>query len=463
MVSTGLIIAAGAGSRLADEREIPKPLRKVCGMPLLERTIRCAAKAGLKKIFIVVGFDKEKIISFLNSKTWPLQVETIENPDWQKSNGLSVLAAKNHIQEDFVLLMSDHVFVPQLLQGLVQSGLGNCSGKLAVDYKVKDIFDMDDATKVEVQEGLIKAIDKKLVQFNAIDTGCFLLSPGIFKELEAVYHEKGDCSLSQGILALAQQKKMGVHDIGSSFWQDVDTQESLGYAEKMLFQSCRKPTDGVISRNFNRYISLFISSRLVKTPLTANQVTFITTIIGLFSGYFAALGSYGSYLIGAFLFKLTSILDGVDGEMSKLRVTDSKFGQWLDTISDNLTYVVFIIGTVIGVHQRPDLGAHEWLPAAALFGLGMLLGVMFTILLTSTDSGSLLAIQQDFVSSEKKSFFKKLWGKIYFVIKRDFFATVFLFLAIFNKPHWILFLIALATNIAWVVILQNRLQKKLKS
>lgn len=461
MIDTGLIIAAGAGSRLADDSGVPKPLRRVCGMPLLQRAILSAAKAGLKKIYVVVGFDKDKIISFLESRPWPVAVETIENPDWRKSNGLSVLAAKSVIRGNFVLMMSDHVFSLPLVQKVCAEDLGGMAAKLAVDYKIPQVFDLEDATKVEVQDGFVKAIGKGLVQFNAIDTGLFLMSPDIFTALEAARSEKGgDCSLSDGVLALAKRQAMGVCDIGGEFWQDVDTPQSLAHAEKTLLKACRKPTDGIVSRNFNRFISLFISSRLVKTPLTANQVTFFVTLVGLASGYFASKGSYGAYLLGAFLFKWASILDGVDGEMSKLRLTDSKLGQWLDTLGDNLTYVVFIVGTVIGVSKRPDLGVSPYVGYAALAGLSALLVTMFTILISSTDSGSLLAIQKDFTTGEKKSFFAKLWGKIYFVIKRDFFAALFLVLAVFDKPHWILFLIALATNIAWVVILQSRFRKK---
>lgn len=456
MVQTGLIIAAGAGSRLADGSNIPKPLRKVCGMPLIKRTLYAAYKAGLKKVYVVVGFEKEKIIDYLKTEKWPIAVETIENPDWQKSNGMSVLAAKDRIRENFVLLMSDHVFTFPLLKKLCAEDLGPLAAKLAVDFKIREIFDPEDATKVEVQEGLIRAIGKDLVQYNAVDTGCFLMSPEIFVALEEASAEKGDCSLSDGIRRLAKQGKMGISDIGSEFWQDVDTPESLAYTEEKLLQACRKATDGIVSRHFNRYISLFISRRLVKTNITANQVTAIVTLIGLVSGALAACGTYGSYLLAAFLFKWTSILDGVDGEMSKLRLTDSKFGQWLDTIGDNLTYVVFIVGTVIGVSRRPDLAASPALSYLALAGLGMLLVTMFTILLKSTDSGSLLAIQKDFVQAEQKSIFTKLWGKIYFVIKRDFFASLFFVIAIFDKPHWILFMIALATNIAWVVVLQSR-------
>ena len=296
MADVGLIIAAGAGTRLADHTKIPKPLRKVCGIPLLQRIILCSAKAGLKKIVVVVGFQKEQLIDFINKKKWPVEVQVVENPHWKKSNGLSVLCAKQVIDEDFILLMSDHIFDPETLANLREEKLDGLQVKLAVDYKVHQIFDKDDATKVEVQNGKIKAIAKNLVQFNAIDTGMFLLSPKIFTAFEEV--KKGDdLSISDGILHLASQGLAGVFNIGNGYWQDVDTKPCLKHAEKVLMNACRKPTDGIISRNFNRHVSIFISSFLIKTPITANQVTALVLLLGLFTGYMASLGGYVNFLV----------------------------------------------------------------------------------------------------------------------------------------------------------------------
>lgn len=449
----GLIIAAGAGTRLEDGSHQPKSLRKVCGLPLIKRIILSGAKAGLKKIVIVVGFEKEKLIGFIQSQKWPVEIEFVDNLDWKKSNGVSVLAARTAIKENFILLMSDHIFDPATLAKLRAADLSGLDVVLAVDYKTHQIFDKDDATKVEVQNGKIKAIAKELVQFNAIDSGMFLMTPDIFVTLKEVLVD-GNCSLSDAVRRLGSQGRAGVMDVGDAYWQDVDTPESLKHAEKILLDACRKKTDGFISRNFNRYISLFISSYLVKTPLTANQATLLITVIGVFSGYFAAQGTYWDFLLAAFLFKWTSILDGVDGELAKLKFTASKMGQWLDTISDNLTYVIFTVGTALGLYrtQAPGIGT---LGPAACFGIVMLLVVMYVYIIKYTDSGSLLAVQNDFQGQEQKNPFKRVLVKLYFVIKRDFFASLFLVLAIFGKPHWILFLIALATNVAWLVIVQN--------
>jgi 1L-myo-inositol 1-phosphate cytidylyltransferase / CDP-L-myo-inositol myo-inositolphosphotransferase len=460
MADVGLIIAAGAGTRLADHTKIPKPLRKVCGIPLLQRIILCSAKAGLKKIVVVVGFQKEQLIDFINKKKWPVEVQVVENPHWKKSNGLSVLCAKQVIDEDFILLMSDHIFDPETLANLREEKLDGLQVKLAVDYKVHQIFDKDDATKVEVQNGKIKAIAKNLVQFNAIDTGMFLLSPKIFTAFEEV--KKGDdLSISDGILHLASQGLAGVFNIGNGYWQDVDTKPCLKHAEKVLMNACRKPTDGIISRNFNRHVSIFISSFLIKTPITANQVTALVLLLGLFTGYMASLGGYVNFLVAGILFKLTSILDGVDGELAKLRFTASKFGQWFDTIGDNLTYIAFVVGTAVGLY-RVGYEYVDYIAPSAIVGIVMLLICMFYYIIKFTDSGSLLAVQDDFTGQKDQAWWSGLIVKLHFLIKRDFFSVIFLAFAIAGKPQWILAVVAFATNIAWIFLFSKILRKQLQ-
>lgn len=444
MTKKGLIIAAGNGSRLSrGEGDIPKPLRKVAGLSLIKRIILTAKQGGISEFVIVVGYQKERIIQALQSDNLGVKIEFVENKEWKKSNGISVLAAQPYLNENFILLMSDHLFDWKSLASLRQTPLGQNKVLLAIDRRIDSVFDLDDATKVTIEGSQVKQIGKNLNSYNAVDTGMFLASPELFSALEEATHD-GNVSLSDGIQLLAKKGQMGTFDIGGAFWQDVDTKESLEYAEKYLLKNCRKATDGAISRNFNRYVSLGITRLFINTPLTANQMTFITTLIGVLSAWLAAQGNYWPVLCGALLFKLTSILDGCDGEISKLKMTQSKRGQWLDTLSDNSTYLLFMIGVIFGLENRgypyARLGG-----TLALFGLSMSLFVMFYYLVRYTNSGSLVEIQKNFKFP------------LQFMIKRDFFALLFLGLALLGQSQLILWACVVGSNAAWIVLLSSRL------
>src|ERR1700751_4255822 len=95
-------------------------------------------------------------------------------------------------------------------------------------------------------------------------------------------------------------------------------------------------TDALMARMVDRRLSWRLSLRLARTRVTPNQVTLLNTSLGL--GCAAMLGStsYWLRLGGALLFLLSITLDGVDGELARLRMLESRFGERLDVITDNI-------------------------------------------------------------------------------------------------------------------------------
>src|SRR3989338_366769 len=292
MIQKCLIIAAGQGSRIQENRHnLPKPLLPLCGLTLLERNILCEKKAGIREFFIVIGFRGNEIKAALNPEKLGVQITFIENSDWDKPNVVSVLKAEPFLQESFVLLMSDHIFQPEALADLIKEPLPARTVRLAVDPRLETIFDMEDATKVQHKENRIQSIGKNLDSFNAVDTGLFACTPAMFEVLHQASQTKPP-SLTDGMKILSKEGRLHAHPLTKFYWQDVDTPESYRYAGKMLLQSCRKQTDGVVSRNFNRTISLFVSKWLVRTPISANVITVLTTLLGLSTYVLMATGQY---------------------------------------------------------------------------------------------------------------------------------------------------------------------------
>lgn len=452
-----LIIAAGQGSRLIDaDGDRPKPLYKVAGLTLIERAILSAKRAGITEFVIVIGYKGAALRRALEGKKSRLGVSItfVENLEWTKSNGHSVLKAREHLTDDFVLMMSDHIFDSKILSGLVQQKILPGEVILAVDRRISEVFDLPDATKVKTRDGLIVEIGKEIPEYDAIDTGLFLCSPGLFLALEKACSE-GSGSLSDAMRMLAAQGKAKTATIGNHFWQDVDTPESLKHAEKVLFAAVRKDTDGFISKNINRRISTLISRFFIRTPLTPNQITWSALVIGLLSGFFISRGTHWDIALGGILFQFASIYDGCDGEIAKLKLASSKFGEWLDTVCDNITYVAFFAGVAVGAYRQ---GATTLAPVGFLMGFGILmtLGSMYLHLARNTDSGSLVTIQKDItkgLESEEQTFLIRLVGKLKFMMKRDFFALFFMVLCFFNRLDWILILAAIGANLTWIVFL----------
>ncbi len=231
-----LIIAAGKGSRLLSRGE-PKPLVALGGATLLEQVMGTAAEAGIRSFCVVTGYLADQIERFVPAapRLAGLEVNFVRNADYERENGLSVSCAAGRTGARFVLLMSDHLFEARVLARLLAEPIAGDEVILAVDTRLTDhpTVDLDDVTKVLVEDGAIRDIGKGLARYNAFDTGMFLCTPALFAAL-AESARAGDNSLSGGIRVLAARGKARVFDIGDGLWIDVDDDAAYQRAERLF-------------------------------------------------------------------------------------------------------------------------------------------------------------------------------------------------------------------------------------
>jgi len=233
----GLIIAAGRGERISNLCPL-KPLLEVNGRRLIDRSIDSLAKAGVKDIVVVTGFRGEQLERHLAERNYPasVRVSWVRNEDWQKENGLSVYRAKDLVGDRFILLMSDHIFDPEILASLRQQTIEEGGLILAVDYRVNQhpYVDLDDVTRVELDGNRIVNIGKGLAVYQAFDTGIFYGTEGLFEALKESQEKAQNFTLSGGVRVLAARGKARVMDIGHRFWIDVDDEKAFHQAEDYL-------------------------------------------------------------------------------------------------------------------------------------------------------------------------------------------------------------------------------------
>ena len=239
-VNQAVILAAGKGTRIRKGGQIlPKPLVRVGGLTLLKRAILTGQREGVNRFVIIVGCDGDQVRRATENDPDLCDVELVfvTNEDYELSNGVSVLKARPHVDGEFFLLMADHI-VDSKIYRVLQSRPSNRGLVLAVDRKLDTIFDMDDATKVQVEAGeYIGEIGKEIPEYDAVDTGVFRCSQALFEALDNQYAAHGDASLSDGVRHLARQGEARVADVGDAWWQDVDTPETIGHANTLLFRA----------------------------------------------------------------------------------------------------------------------------------------------------------------------------------------------------------------------------------
>lgn len=232
-----VIVAAGQGTRIRS-LAASKPLAPVKGMPLIEHVVRGAAAGGATGFVVVTGYEAAGVEAFLGDLAGRtgIAIETVYNPDWQRPNGLSVLAAAPRLVDDFLLLMSDHLFDPQIVTRMLAAPRSNGMLILASDYGIDNpLIDLDDATKVATDgSGRILRIGKTLPAYDAIDTGIFLASPALLTAIGDAIEAGGSGSLSEGVQRLADAGHALTMDIGKLWWLDVDDAPAHALAERSL-------------------------------------------------------------------------------------------------------------------------------------------------------------------------------------------------------------------------------------
>lgn len=110
-------------------------------------------------------------------------------------------------------------------------------------------------------------------------------------------------------------------------------------------------TDALMARVLDRRVSWRISLRLGRLRIAPNAVTLANTALGFGSAAMLALTSYWLRLTGALLFLICITLDGVDGELARLRMVESKFGGQLDVVTDNLVHIAIFVGLMAGCYR----------------------------------------------------------------------------------------------------------------
>lgn len=237
MIRDAVILAAGKGTRLrTSDDDLPKPLHRVGGVPLIKRTILALAAGGVQRVVVVTGFMAPLIREAVTGdpELAGVTIELAHNEEFEKSNGISVLVGGRRCAGAFLLSMADHIYGSSIVELLAAQDMTAADLYLATDPRTADVLDIDDATKVRTEGGRIVEIGKTIPTYDRIDCGVFCVGQPLLAALDDVRAERGDCSLSHGVQRLAERGRARVADIGDAFWQDVDTPADRAHAEQAL-------------------------------------------------------------------------------------------------------------------------------------------------------------------------------------------------------------------------------------
>ncbi|NUQ77019.1 MAG: CDP-alcohol phosphatidyltransferase family protein [Polyangiaceae bacterium] len=371
------------------------PLDELAGLPLALRTVLTLQKEGVARAVLLVPEGRSDVAARLQSDR-RVKIPTEIFPCRTAAAGLR--DARDLLSAPFLIARAEAVVDPAVYRALKAHGIGSSAAVLA--------------TK------------------NGEPVGPLLSTSALVDAL-------GDADLDPTLDRLTREGAIRSMDIGAAWAERATTPEGRRRAFNALFEACRKPVDGIVARHINRHISIFISKRIVNTSITPNMMSVLTFLLGIAGAVSVAFGGYFPFLLGAFLFQWNSILDGVDGELARVRFQHSTLGQWLDTVSDDASNLLFFVGLILGsaaftvpLPSGPFplgryLGMLGWAGVAAF----ILATVQYYIEMISRGTGDLYAIDWEFDKKPPEGLAGKLLVFWRYVLKKDFANLFFLGLA----------------------------------
>jgi phosphatidylglycerophosphate synthase len=233
----------------------------------------------------------------------------------------------------------------------------------------------------------------------------------------------------------------------------VTTPDDLVGAEQTIRRSSYKDTDSKIAQ-FNRRLSLPISVALIPTPLTANQLSVMLVAIGLYSAWLFSTGHYLAGVVGAFLSLAASVLDGCDGEIARLKYQESALGCWIETFGDYSYYIAIFIGLTVGAVRRTGWEGFYWVGGIALAGtlVGFALLIYLRARITAGQPEKLHTVARERFTAEPSLWSHVIW-RISFVATRAAMPYGIMAFALLNLLPGILVLAAIGANVYWVCII----------
>ncbi len=150
---------------------------------------------------------------------------------------------------------------------------------------------------------------------------------------------------------------------------------ALAAASRRIIAATAKSSDGIVSRHLNRPISQTITRFLLRFPaIRPLHGSFAAAVIAVVMVFFLVQGTERGLVIGAILFQVASIIDGVDGEIARATFRSSPRGALIDSLTDALTNLCFIGGVSLNLYIATEtLAAMAGASGLAMLGAGLTL------------------------------------------------------------------------------------------
>lgn len=254
-----IILAAGMGKRLGElTKGNTKCMVEVGGIRLIERALRILDRKQLSKIIMVVGYQHENLIQFVETLGIHTPVQFIINEVYDKTNNIvSLSMAKEYLmQEDTLLLESDLIFEERLIDLLLEDDRDT----LALVDKFENWMD-GTCIVVDEEDNITDFIPGKLLRYSEKER--YYKTVNIYKFgakfsrqiyvpfLEAYAKAMGNNEYYESVMKLILMldcNTMKAKRLTGELWYEIDDIQDLDIAETIFIEDDVERYEHLISR-----------------------------------------------------------------------------------------------------------------------------------------------------------------------------------------------------------------------
>jgi phosphatidylglycerophosphate synthase len=221
--------------------------------------------------------------------------------------------------------------------------------------------------------------------------------------------------------------------------------------------------EGWFTKNI-RWFSVPLSRGLARNGTSANEITCAGFGLAIASGAAFGIGTYWAGIVGALCYWASMVLDCCDGEVARATISDSKFGAWLETATDYLSYFMVLAGIVWGDVHHEGMDYHAVaaaLAAACSAAIVALVGYQRARVASSNPGAFDDALAATLARGDATQRFA-VWGRQ--LIKRAFFAHLLVFQAVIGFVPALTEIWAYGASAALLVVLavQTHILRKVR-
>jgi len=154
---------------------------------------------------------------------------------------------------------------------------------------------------------------------------------------------------------------------GESWYVRVRGPRTAAEAERRLYGDLGSPIDTRLDLVLHRRLSRPVSRTAVSLGIGPNLITIASGVMGLAAAATFALGTPASLVVGLLVYVLAVVLDHADGEVARLTLTESAFGEWLDAVVDTVVHTTLALALGIAASRLAGSGLASGIVAA--FGI----------------------------------------------------------------------------------------------